>query len=149
MNITDVVTLNEEVVAEARGDAAEGIRAIKMKIGLGSLKEDLDRVAAVGGAIGRYVLLRVDANHCFNVPQAWGPAIGLVATLHFLASLPECRACLVPMPPMLEYKQTFNPFRDDLSKTRLTHTKGWVHVPTGPGRGIDIYRSILDRYRIG
>jgi D-galactarolactone cycloisomerase len=237
----DMNRLNEEAVAEARSYAAQGFRAIKMKIGLGSLKKDLDRVAAVRDAIGPEVLLMVDANHCFNVPQAinigrelekldvywfeepispedldgyvevarrldmavaggeneftkfsfreilarramdiiqpdvcaaggiteckkiaalaqahgvqcvphaWGTAIGLAATLHFLASLPECPPCLVPMPPMLEYEQTFNPFRDDLSATRLTHTKGWVDVPTGPGLGIEIDRSILDRYRV-
>jgi D-galactarolactone cycloisomerase len=49
---------------------------------------------------------------------------------------------------MLEYEQTFNPFRHDLAATRLTHTKGWVDVPTGPGLGIEIDRSILDRYRV-
>ncbi len=233
--------LNEEAVEEARGYVAQGFGAIKMKIGLGSLKKDLDRVAAVREAIGPDVQLMVDANHCFNVPQAinigreleklgvywfeepispedldgyvevcraltmavaggeneftkfrfreilarramdivqpdvcaaggiteckkiaalaqahcvecvphaWGTAIGLAATLHFLASLPDCPPCLVPMPPMLEYEQTFNPFRDQLSTTSLSHSKGWVDVPTGPGLGIDIDRSILDRYRV-
>jgi D-galactarolactone cycloisomerase len=82
------------------------------------------------------------------VPHAWGTAIGLAATIHFLASLPECPPCLVPMPPLLEYEQTFNPFRDELSGTKLTHLKGFVDVPTGPGLGIEIDRAILDRYRV-
>jgi D-galactarolactone cycloisomerase len=232
--------LNEEAVEEARGYVEQGFGAIKMKIGLGSLKKDLDRVAAVRDAIGSEVRLMVDANHCFNVPQAinigrelekldvhwfeepispedldgyveisrrldmavaggeneftkfrfreilarramdivqpdvcaagglteckkiaalaqahavqcvphaWGTAIGLAATLHFLASLPDTPPCLAPMPPMLEYEQTFNPFRDDLSgPTR--HTQGWVDVPTGPGLGIEIDRRVLDRYRV-
>jgi D-galactarolactone cycloisomerase len=233
--------LNEEAVAEARGYVEQGLRAIKMKIGLGSFKKDLDRVAAVREAIGPEVRLMVDANHCFNVPQAinigrelekldvywfeepispedlegyvevtrrldmavaggeneftkfgfreilarramdivqpdvcaagglteckkiaalaqahcvqcvphaWGTAIGLAATLHFLASLPDCPPCLVPIPPMLEYEQTFNPFRDDLSKTPLKHVKGWVDVPVGPGLGIEIDRAVLDRYKV-
>ena len=42
---------------------------------------------------------------------------------------------LVPMPRMLEYEQTFNPFRDDLSMTRLKHIKGWVDVPPASGGG--------------
>src|SRR5581483_2436713 len=62
--------LNEEAVEEARGYIEQGFSAIKMKIGLGSLKKDLDRVAAVREAIGPDVRLMVDANHCFNVPQA-------------------------------------------------------------------------------
>jgi len=233
--------LNEEAVEEALGYAGQGFRAIKMKIGLGSLKKDIERVAAVRQAIGPDLRLMVDANHCFNVPQAiaigreleslgvhwfeepvspedldgyaelrarldiaiaggeneftkfgfreilakramdiiqpdvcaagglteckkiaalaqahavqcvphaWGTAIGLAATIHFLASLPDTPPCLVPMPPMLEYEQTFNPFRDELSLTRIAHHKGWVDVPTGPGLGIEIDRKVLERYRV-
>ena len=233
--------LNEEAVEEARGYAEQGFRAIKMKIGLGSLKKDIERVAAVRQAIGTDVKLMVDANHCFNVPQAisigreleqldvhwfeepispedldgyvelrghldiaiaggeneftkfgfreilakramdiiqpdvcaagglteckkiaalaqahavqcvphaWGTAIGLAATIHYLASLPDTPPCLVPVPPMLEYEQTFNPFRDELSLTRIKHQKGWVDVPAGPGLGIEIDRKVLERYRV-
>jgi D-galactarolactone cycloisomerase len=233
--------LNEEAVEEATGYARQGFKAIKMKIGLGSMRKDLDRVAAVRDAIGPEVQLMVDANHCFNVPQAinigreleklgvywfeepispedlegyievsrsldmavaggeneftkfsfseilkrramdivqpdvcaaggiteckkiaalaqahcvqcvphaWGTAIGLAATIHFLASLPDCPPCLVPVPPMLEYEQTFNPFRDYLSTVPFTHQDGVVAVPKGPGLGIEINREILDRYRV-
>ena len=237
----DMNRLNEEAVEEALGYVEQGFRAVKMKIGLGSLKKDIARVAAVRDAIGPDVDLMVDANHCFNVPQAinigreleklnvawfeepvspedlegyvevtraldmavaggeneftkfsfreilvrramdivqpdvcaagglteckkiaalaqahgtqcvphaWGTAIGLAATLHYLASLPECPPCLVPMPPLLEYEQTFNPFRDRLSRVPITHAQGWVEVPTGPGLGIEIDRAILDKYRV-
>lgn len=233
--------LNEEAVAEARGYVEQGFKAIKMKIGLGSISKDIDRVAAVRDAIGKDILLMVDANHCYNVPQAinigrelekldvhwfeepvspedldgyvevsrrldmavaggeneftkfsfhrilekramdivqpdvcaaggiteckkiaalaqasaiqcvphaWGTAIGLAATMHFLASLPYTPPCLVPTPPMLEYEQTFNPFRDELSTTDLTHQGGIVQVPTGPGLGIDINREVLERYKV-
>lgn len=233
--------LNEEAAEEAARYVADGFGAIKMKIGLGSMKKDLARVAAVREAIGPDVLLMVDANHCFNVPQAinigreleqlgvhwfeepispedldgyvdvsrrldmavaggeneftkfsfrailekramdiiqpdvcaaggiteckkiaalaqahgiqcvphaWGTAIGLAATMHFLASLPFTPPCLVPTPPMLEYEQTFNPFRDMLGTTDLTHRRGVVQVPNGPGLGIEIDRAVLDRYRV-
>ena len=233
--------LNEEAVEEAAGYVKQGFKAVKMKIGLGSMKKDLDRVAAVRDAIGPEVQLMVDANHCFNVPQAinigreleklgvywfeepispedlegyievsrsldmavaggeneftkfrfreilgrramyivqpdvcaaggiteckkiaalaqahcvqcvphaWGTAIGLAATIHFLASLPDCPPCLVPVPPMLEYEQTFNPFRDQLSTVPITHQQGVVAVPQGPGLGIEINRDILKQYRV-
>ena len=233
--------LTEEAVEEARGYVAQGFRAVKMKIGLGSIKKDIARVAAVRDAIGPDVLLMVDANHCYNVPQAinigrelerlevhwfeepispediegyvevsraldmavaggenefakfsfrhilerramdiiqpdvcaaggiteckkiaalaqahgtqcvphaWGTAIGMAATLHFLASLPECPSCLVPIPPLLEYEQTFNPFRDQLAGKPFAHHQGWVDIPTGPGLGIEIDRDLLDRYRV-
>lgn len=237
----DMSRLNEEAVEEARGYVEQGFKAIKMKIGLGSITKDIDRVAAVRDAIGNDVQLMVDANHCFNVPQAiaigreleklgiywfeepispedldgyvevtrkldmaiaggeneftkfgfrriiekramdivqpdvcaaggiteckkiatlaqasslqcvphaWGTAIGLAATMHYLASLPFTPPCLVPVPPMLEYEQTFNPFRDELSTTDLTHTDGFVTVPDGPGLGIEINREVLERYKV-
>jgi D-galactarolactone cycloisomerase len=237
----DMNRLNEEAVEEARGYVEQGFKAIKMKIGLGSITKDIDRVAAVRDAIGPHVQLMVDANHCFNVPQAiaigrelqkldihwfeepispedldgyvevtrkldmaiacgeneftkfgfrriiekramdivqpdvcaaggiteckkiatlaqassiqcvphaWGTAIGLAATMHYLASLPFTPPCLVPTPPMLEYEQTFNPFRDELSSTDLTHKDGFVTVPNGPGLGIEINREVLEKYRV-
>jgi D-galactarolactone cycloisomerase len=237
----DMARLNEEAVEEAKRYKDQGFKAVKMKIGLGSIKKDLDRVGAVRDAIGPEVLLMVDANHCFNVPQAinigrelekldvhwfeepispediegyvevtrrldmavaggeneftkfsfkailearamdivqpdvcaaggiteckkiaalaqaygiqcvphaWGTAIGLAATMHFLASLPFTPPCLFPSPPMLEYEQTFNPFRDELSSAKLTHEGGRVRVPTGPGLGIDINRDVLQRYKV-
>jgi D-galactarolactone cycloisomerase len=237
----DMARLNEEAVDEAKRYKDQGFKAVKMKIGLGSIKKDLDRVGAVRAAIGPEVLLMVDANHCFNVPQAinigrelekldvhwfeepispedlegyvevtrrldmavaggeneftkfsfkailearamdivqpdvcaaggiteckkiaalaqaygiqcvphaWGTAIGLAATMHFLASLPFTPPCLFPSPPMLEYEQTFNPFRDELSSAKLTHEGGRVRVPTGPGLGIDINRDVLQRYKV-
>lgn len=237
----DMNRLNEEAVEEALKYKEGGFKAIKMKIGLGSMKKDLDRVAAVRDAIGPDIGLMVDANHCYNVPQAinigrelekldifwfeepvspedldgyveisqrldmavaggeneftkfgfrgiiekramdivqpdvcaaggiteckkiaalaqassiqcvphaWGTAIGLAATQHFLASLPYTPPCLVPVEPMLEYEQTFNPFRDELSTTSLLADKGIVTVPTGPGLGIEIDRKVLERYRV-
>ncbi len=238
----DMARVTEQAVAEARSYVEQGFGAIKMKIGLGALKKDIDRIAAVRDAIGSEVLLMVDANHCYNVPQAinigrelerldvywfeepvspediegyvevtraldiavaggendftkfsfrhilerramdviqpdvcaagglteckkiaalaqahatqcvphaWGTAIGLAATLHFLASLPECPPCLVPIPPMLEYEQTPNPFRDALAGAPFSHERGWVEVPNGPGLGIEIDSEILRRYRVG
>ena len=237
----DMNRLNEEAVEEAKGYVAQGFKAIKMKIGLGSMTKDIDRVAAVRDAIGPDVQLMVDANHCFNVPQAiaigrelqkldihwfeepispedldgyvevtakldmaiaggeneftkfgfrrilerramdivqpdvcaaggiteckkiaalaqassiqcvphaWGTAIGLSATMHYLASLPFTPPCLVPVPPMLEYEQTFNPFRDELTSADLTHKGGFVTVPNGPGLGIEINREVLERYKV-
>jgi D-galactarolactone cycloisomerase len=233
--------LNEEAVEEALRYRSQGFKAIKMKIGLGSISKDIERVAAVRDAIGPDVALMVDANHCFNVPQAinigreleklgvhwfeepispedldgyaevsrrldmavaggeneftkfgfrriiekramdivqpdvcaaggiteckkiatlaqassiqcvphaWGTAIGLAATMQFLASLPFTPPCLVPTQPMLEYEQTFNPFRDDLSSGDFSHREGLVKVPDGPGLGIEIDRSVLERYRV-
>ena len=237
----DMDRLIEEAVEEANEFVEHGFVAIKMKIGLGSPKLDIERVAAVRKAIGDDVRLMVDANHCFTVPQAirlgreleklnvewfeepispedidgyvevsraldmavaggeneftrwgfrdlvvrkamdiiqpdvcaaggisecrkiaalasahgveciphaWGSAIGLAATLHFLAALPDQPPSFRPMPPLLELEQCENPFRDLLSVDPIVQQRGKVQIPTGAGLGIEINRSILDRYRV-
>jgi len=83
------------------------------------------------------------------VPHAWGSAIGVAATLHFLAALPDQPPSYRPMPPMLEFEQCENPFRDHLSREPIVQNRGKVQVPTGAGLGIEIDRSVLDKYRVG
>ncbi|EHK64102.1 mandelate racemase/muconate lactonizing enzyme family protein [Achromobacter arsenitoxydans] len=237
----DMDRLIEEAVEEAQGYVAEGFTAIKMKIGLGSPKLDLERVRAVREAVGGEVRLMVDANHCFTVPaairlgrelekldvewfeepispedldgyvevtraldmavaggeneftrwgfrdivarkamdivqpdvcaaggisecrkiatlaaahgvecvpHAWGSAIGLAATLHFLAALPDQPPSFRPMPPLLEFEQCENPFRDLLTVEPIVQHRGVVQIPTGAGLGIEIKRDVLDRYRV-
>ena len=53
------------------------------------------------------------------------------------------------MPPMLEFEQMRNPFRDHLAQEPIVQHKGIVQVPTGAGLGIEIDRAVLDRYRVG
>lgn len=231
--------LVEEAVEEALAFKAEGFKAIKMKIGLGSIARDYDRVKAVREAVGPQIRLMVDANHCFSVPMAirlgrrleeldidwfeepispedidgyvqvtnaldmavaggendftrwgfreaitrkamdivqpdvcaaggiteckkiatlasvhgvecvphaWGSAVGLAATLHFLAAIPDQPPSLYPVPPMLEFEQCENPFRDHLATEPIVQKDGRVAVPEGPGLGIDIDRAVIDRY---
>jgi D-galactarolactone cycloisomerase len=238
---TDMDRLVEEAVDEAQGYAAQGFRAIKMKIGLGDPALDLRRVKAVREAIGPEVGLAVDANHCFTVPQAirlgrmmepldllwfeepispedhdgyvavtraldvaiaggendfsrwgfrdiiakkamdivqpdvcaaggisecrkiatlasafgvecvphaWGSAIGLAATIQWLAALPDMPPAFRSIPPMLEFEQTPNPLRDDLAKEPIRQVNGIARVPDGPGLGIEIDREVLARWKV-
>jgi D-galactarolactone cycloisomerase len=82
------------------------------------------------------------------VPHAWGSAIGLAATLHFLGALPDQPPSYRPFPPLLEFEQCENPFRDHLSVEPIVQNKGIVQIPTGPGLGIEIKRDILSKYRV-
>jgi D-galactarolactone cycloisomerase len=52
------------------------------------------------------------------------------------------------MPPLLELEQCENPFRDLLSVEPILQKAGKVQIPTGAGLGIEINRSVLDRYRV-
>ncbi len=56
--------------------------------------------------------------------------------------------CLFPVPPLLEYEQTFNPFRDKLAKEPIVHRDGFVDVCERPGLGVDVDRAVLDQYHV-
>jgi D-galactarolactone cycloisomerase len=238
---SDLTRVVEEAVEEASQYVQTGFKAIKMKIGLGSIKEDIRRIEKVRDAIGPDIDLMVDANHCYSVhnaiklgreleklgiywfeeptspeniegyveitkkldiaiaggeneftkfgfrdiiarhamdivqpdvcaaggiteckkigtlanafgieciPHAWGSIVGMAATLHFIAALPDCPPALFPIPPMLEYEKTYNPFRDELGVEPIVQKDGVVSVPTGPGLGIQIRKDVLEKYRV-
>ncbi len=106
-------------------------------------------VCAAGGITEcKKIAAMAQAHWVECVPHAWGSAIGMAATLHFLASLPDCPPCLCPVPPLLEFEQTFNPFRDDLATVQITHQNGLVAVPEGPGLGIEINQEVIDKYLV-
>jgi D-galactarolactone cycloisomerase len=106
-------------------------------------------VCAAGGITEcKKIAALAQASAISCVPHAWGTAIGLAATIHYLASLPETPMCLFPVSPLLEYEQTFNPFRDQLAKEPIVHQGGFVQVSNKPGLGVDVDRAILDKYRV-
>jgi D-galactarolactone cycloisomerase len=71
------------------------------------------------------------------VPHGWNTAIGLAADLHLTAALPVARYVefLTPCPYLDELVVT--PFRPD--------AEGYLHVPTGPGLGIELDRDAIRR----
>ncbi len=82
------------------------------------------------------------------VPHAWGSAIGLAATVQFLAALPDQPPAFRPIPPMLEFEQTPNPLRDELAREPIVQRRGIVAVPDGPGLGIEVDREVLARFKV-
>ncbi len=107
-------------------------------------------VCAAGGISECRKIATLAAAHGVEcVPHAWGSAIGVAATLHFLAALPDQPPSFRPMPPMFEFEQCENPFRDLLATEPIVQVRGKVQIPTGAGLGIEIDRKILDRYRVG
>jgi D-galactarolactone cycloisomerase len=107
-----------------------------------------DVCAAGGISECRKIATLASAHGVECVPHAWGSAIGLAATLHFLGALPDQPPSYRPFPPLLEFEQCENPFRDHLSVEPIVQNKGIVQIPTGPGLGIEIKRDILSKYRV-
>ena len=59
---------------------------------------------------------------------------------------PAPRGTLLPI--MLEFEQTPNPLREDLAIDPIVQCKGQVSIPSRPGLGIEVNRTIVDRYRV-
>ena len=66
--------------------------------------------------------------------------IGLAAGLHFLASRKSAF--------ILEYCVEDTPIRWDITRQKMEISDGFVHVPEGPGLGIDLDEETIERYRI-
>jgi len=59
-----------ELQAEAKSFLSQGFKAMKMRVGLPDIGEDVERVAAVRATIGNDIALMVDANQGLNVTKA-------------------------------------------------------------------------------
>jgi D-galactarolactone cycloisomerase len=81
-------------------------------------------------------------------PHVWGTGIAIAAGLQLLSVLPDSTPpSLAPVEPMLEFDRTEHPIRQAILKTPIEHKEGRVAVPEGPGLGIEIDRSALERLR--
>ena len=107
-----------------------------------------DVCAAGGISECRKIAALATAHGVECVPHAWGSVIGVAATLHFLAALPDQPPSFRPMPPLFEFEQCENPFRDHLAKEPIVQHKGVVAIPVKPGLGIDIDRTVLQKYSV-
>lgn len=81
-------------------------------------------------------------------PHVWGSAVGLAANLHLAATVPDTPPSLNPAPLLFEFDRTENLFRDRLATETFEQHDGFLTVPRGPGLGIEIDQSTVDRYRV-
>ncbi|SMX30258.1 Putative isomerase YitF [Pelagimonas phthalicica] len=77
------------------------------------------------------------------VPHVWGTAVQIAAALQFLSSMVPDPVRTAPVAPIMEFDRTHNPFRQAIVTSPIEHENGWVHVPDGPGLGIEINRDAL------
>ena len=82
-------------------------------------------------------------------PHVWGSPVGLAAALHFMAALPDYpHTDHLPYPRMVEYDVGENPLRDHLLAHPLRPVAGHIHVPDGPGLGIELDPDAVQRFRV-
>lgn len=72
-------------------------------------------------------------------PHNYASGVGLAATLHLMAAVPETR--------LLEYDPTGTSIYEELFVEPLAVEDGRVRVPTAPGLGVALTDAIIARYR--
>lgn len=166
MEPLDILWFEEPIGPEDRDGYAEVTRALDIAVAGGEneftrwgFRDTVARkamdivqpdVCAAGGISEcRKIAALASAHGVECVPHAWGSAIGLAATVQFLAALPDTPPAFRPVPPMLEFEQTPNPLRDDLAREPIRQVDGIVRVPDGPGLGIEVDRAVLERFKVG
>lgn len=82
-------------------------------------------------------------------PHVWGGAVGLATACHFLAAMPASpHVDHPPHPAMLEYDMSDNHLRTEILKVPLVLEAGHVLLPDGPGLGIELDPTAVERYRV-
>jgi len=80
------------------------------------------------------------------VPHVWGTGVGLATALQLLAVLPHNPPRHTPLEPVLEFDRSEHPFRQAVLSAPIEHEGGIVRVPKGPGLGIAVDRTALERF---
>lgn len=81
------------------------------------------------------------------IPHTWGSGIAMHAAAHFIANLECVPGRLVTPDFLMEYDQTENGIRDQLT-TPLEMSNGYIAVPQGDGLGFELNLDALDRMTI-
>jgi D-galactarolactone cycloisomerase len=108
-------------------------------------------LTGAGGITGLRAMAATAAasDFCFTC-HCWNVSVQLVATAHFLATLPAWRLpSISPEAPPLEMTIMPDALRESLLTEPLTVGEdGCVGLPTGPGLGVDVNPEALQRFAV-
>jgi D-galactarolactone cycloisomerase len=79
-------------------------------------------------------------------PHVFGTAVNQFASVQLAAVLPPSTAATYSPGPLLELDRTPNGLRDHLALNPLERRGDVLQVPSGPGLGLEIDRTALERY---
>jgi D-galactarolactone cycloisomerase len=80
------------------------------------------------------------------VPHCWSGGIAIAAALQVVSLIANNTWGYSSDQPMLELDTAENPFREELVVKPLAIDKGYIHVPTGPGLGIEVDEEVVKKY---
>jgi len=121
-----------------------GFRHLLASRGLDIAQPD---ICIAGGFTGcRHIVALAHAHGVQVNPHVWASAVGQAASLQLIASIPAANHALFPKDILLEFDTSSHPFRNELTSDPLQQKGGWVEIPQKPGLGIEVNRSILEKY---
>ncbi|GAB1308855.1 D-galactarolactone cycloisomerase [Urechidicola sp. KH5] len=82
------------------------------------------------------------------VPHTWGTAIGIHVALHFISNLELIPGRMKSPDFLIEYDQTENALREQLTYPAIELKDGMLEIPRTPGLGLDVNEEILHKYAI-
>lgn len=82
------------------------------------------------------------------VPHTWGTSIGIHVALHFIANLESIPGRMYDADFLIEYDQTENSLREELTLPSIKMTNGLIKVPISAGLGIEVNEEALIKYSI-
>ncbi|MDG1803555.1 mandelate racemase/muconate lactonizing enzyme family protein [Flavicella sp.] len=88
------------------------------------------------------------ANGIDLIPHTWGTSIGIHVALHFISNIESIPGRMYQPNFLIEYDQTENGLRENLTFPSIVMKDGMLEVPKRPGLGIDVDEDVLRRYAV-
>ena len=82
------------------------------------------------------------------IPHTWGTSKGIHVALHFIANLESMPGRMKLPDFLIEYDQTENALREELTFPAIEMKNGMIKIPYRPGLGIDVDEEVLMKYAI-
>ena len=80
------------------------------------------------------------------VPHTWGSSIGIHVALHFISNLESLPGRMFSPDFLLEFDQTENALREQLTFPKLEMKNGKIQVPNSPGLGLEVNEDELHKF---
>jgi len=80
------------------------------------------------------------------IPHTWGSGIAIAAAMHFVANLDSMPGRLKSPTSYIEYDQTENGLREELTTTDMIFDNGLIVISDTPGLGFEVNEDALYKY---
>ena len=132
----------------AGGENEHTLYGFRELLGAGAVDVAQPDLGSCGGiSAGRHIIALAQSHGVQVNPHVWGSAIAQAASLQLLAAVPIAHHSLFAQEPILEFDRSSHPFRLQLITKPIELLNGWVEIPTGAGLGVEVDRSVLEKYR--